>query len=204
MTVWDEPTSTPPPASSPPPKKRLEIDTSASSPPRAHLVSPGDPSLATAPSSRRLTTTGTPRTLMTGCHPGTTLLRRQERERRAIVHGGGLYVGDLEIHEGAVPVSEGGACPCGAGVCHWPNGTSYRGQWEAGRPHGIGLELQEAGEAYFGAWAKGMRLGFGRWVSKDRGCTYFGGWSDGLFHGQGTLQIDDGEHTSTFQRACSS
>ena len=123
--------------------------------------------------------------------PG-TVLHKQEREHRAIVHGGGIYVGELSQDDDAVPVLEGSACPSGVGQCFWPTGTVYRGEWNRGMPHGIGEEVMGNGEIYFGEWVEGRRTGWGRWLGRGGRDVYFGGWLDGQFHGEGTLSLSDG------------
>lgn len=73
----------------------------------------------------------------------------------------------------------------GRGVQQWPrDGSSYDGDWEDGKKHGIGQYAWEGGESYEGGWANDEEHGVGtyRWASGD---SYAGEWSGGRKHGRG-------------------
>lgn len=64
------------------------------------------------------------------------------------------------------------------------DGSSYRGEWLAGRMHGHGVQLMADGEVFDGQFVEGRRSGIGKSVRPD-GEEYEGLWLDGLYHGDG-------------------
>lgn len=64
------------------------------------------------------------------------------------------------------------------------DGSSYRGQWLAGRMHGEGVHTLADGEVYEGSFAAGVRDGKGKVVRAD-GAEYDGFWKGGMYHGEG-------------------
>jgi hypothetical protein len=90
--------------------------------------------------------------------------------------GGGTYEG--QVKDGTRE---------GDGRMKWPNGKSYAGTWEHGRPHGHGLlhAPGERGWTYNGQFKDGQRHGLGRCESLSRRIWYDGEWSGGVQSGLG-------------------
>lgn len=64
------------------------------------------------------------------------------------------------------------------------DGSSYKGEWLAGRMHGDGILQMADGEVYEGSFSEGRRTGSGKVVKAD-GSSYEGLWNDDLYHGEG-------------------
>ena len=64
------------------------------------------------------------------------------------------------------------------------DGSSYSGEWLAGRMHGAGIYKSADGEVYEGAFVEGRRRGQGLLMRAD-GSSYEGLWMDDLYHGEG-------------------
>ena len=64
------------------------------------------------------------------------------------------------------------------------DGSSYHGEWLAGRMHGAGIYKSADGEIYEGSFMDGRRSGHGKIIKSD-GSSYDGGWEDDLYHGEG-------------------
>lgn len=79
----------------------------------------------------------------------------------------------------------------GMGVCMYPNGFMYQGQWKRGREHGRGkLMTADRRTIYEGEWLDGKMHGKGKYNFKSGAC-YEGDWKENLRHGQGTYQLPD-------------
>ena len=64
------------------------------------------------------------------------------------------------------------------------DGSSYKGEWLAGRMHGHGVLAFADGDVYEGSFVEGRRCGNGKLVRAD-GSEYEGLWQDDRYHGQG-------------------
>ena len=64
------------------------------------------------------------------------------------------------------------------------DGSSYKGEWLAGRMHGRGVLTSAGGDVYEGSFVEGRRCGNGKLVRAD-GSEYEGLWQDDRYHGQG-------------------
>ena len=63
-------------------------------------------------------------------------------------------------------------------------GSTYRGEFKDGAPHGAGAEAWDDGERYVGEYRAGLRHGKGEY-SFPNGSKYIGDFEDGYYHGQG-------------------
>jgi 1-phosphatidylinositol-4-phosphate 5-kinase len=72
----------------------------------------------------------------------------------------------------------------GYGVETFTNGDSYRGYYEAGRPHGHGEYHWASGATYTGEFRQGVREGEGRWCGES-GDEYLGHYSADRKNGWG-------------------
>lgn len=59
------------------------------------------------------------------------------------------------------------------------DGSWYGGDWQCGRRHGIGVEVQPNGNRYEGGWKDGLRHGEGLLLFFDRGRSQEGCWTEG-------------------------
>lgn len=64
------------------------------------------------------------------------------------------------------------------------DGSTYKGEWLAGKMHGKGVLTMADGEVYEGAFNEGRRDGTGK-VKRADGAEYEGLWRDDVYHGQG-------------------
>lgn len=64
------------------------------------------------------------------------------------------------------------------------DGSSYKGEWLAGKMHGYGVQTLADGEVYEGSFVEGRREGEGKMKRAD-GAEYDGSWQAGIYHGQG-------------------
>ncbi|MFZ5987585.1 MAG: stalk domain-containing protein [Bacillota bacterium] len=73
----------------------------------------------------------------------------------------------------------------GLGICLWPDGTRYEGEWSYGDMHGKGTTYFPNGEIYEGHFWNSQRSGTGKytWINGD---TYIGEWSEDNRSGIGT------------------
>lgn len=86
-----------------------------------------------------------------------------------------------------------GGVPNGISTITWPNGDAYVGEVVNGVRHGGGsMSMQQGKATYDGAWAHGVRCGWGRQCYPD-GAVYEGGWKGGRHHGHGTLTYASGD-----------
>lgn len=77
----------------------------------------------------------------------------------------------------------------GRGICHWPDGTWYDGEWSGMKRAGRGVAFhryQSSGDTYEGEVLDGERHGHGKYTYAD-GSTYTGLYQKGLKHGAGVL-----------------
>jgi adenylate kinase len=72
----------------------------------------------------------------------------------------------------------------GLGALRTKAGTTYVGEWSAGKRHGNGTMTYADGGVYSGAWAYGKRHGKGTFTYKG-GDVYTGMWHAGDKHGEG-------------------
>lgn len=66
----------------------------------------------------------------------------------------------------------------------YEDGSSYSGEWLAGRMHGAGIYRAADGEEYEGTFVEGRRSGSGV-LKKPDGSSYDGLWKDDVYHGEG-------------------
>lgn len=64
------------------------------------------------------------------------------------------------------------------------DGSTYKGEWLAGRMHGRGVLTLVDGEVYEGGFVEGRREGDGK-VKRADGAEYEGLWMNGMYHGNG-------------------
>jgi len=82
----------------------------------------------------------------------------------------------------------------GFGVCVWPDGSRYEGQWRYGTMTGKGT-FTFKGNKYVGMWLNGKKHGQGKLVYAD-GSVYEGEFKNDKKHGYGKLKTLSGEeHT---------
>ena len=74
------------------------------------------------------------------------------------------------------------------GSCVTHDGAQYKGQLQAGKPHGKGSALFENGDTYEGEYVKGKRQGEGIYTFSD-GEKYDGEWFQDQQHGYGTFGL---------------
>ena len=72
------------------------------------------------------------------------------------------------------------------GSCKTHDNGQYKGQMQAGKPHGKGNTLFENGDTYEGEYVKGKRQGQGIYTFSD-GEKYDGEWFQDQQHGYGTF-----------------
>ena len=95
---------------------------------------------------------------------------------------------DGEVYEG--DVVEGARE--GVGICLFPNGLLYQGQWLQGKEHGTGKLMTHGRKViYEGEWSEGKMNGKGRYVFPSGG-VYEGDWRENMRHGQGTYLLPGG------------
>lgn len=74
-----------------------------------------------------------------------------------------------------------------------PNGDSYMGQMEDGKPHGYGVYISTKGDRYDGRWEYGVEQGRGT-LTYANGDVYKGNWWNGSWQGQGTFTNQKGRY----------
>ena len=93
------------------------------------------------------------------------------------------------------------------GICIWPNGEVYKGQWRGPgdstgvtegmslltQRHGVGTMFTSNGGTYEGEWQRGQQNGFGTYTGREGGTTYVGYYKDNMKHGIGTM-TNEGVH----------
>ena len=67
----------------------------------------------------------------------------------------------------------------GSGVCLWPDGRYYRGEYFLDKKHGHGEFKWPDGRSYTGEWANGKQNGRGFYKSSENEETIEGFWSKG-------------------------
>uniref|UniRef100_A0A914XT43 Junctophilin n=1 Tax=Panagrolaimus superbus TaxID=310955 RepID=A0A914XT43_9BILA len=83
-----------------------------------------------------------------------------------------------------------------SGVYTWPSGSTYAGQWQNGRRHGLGVEARGRW-IYRGEWTQGQRGRYGKREVINAStntitANYMGTWSAGFNDGYGTETYPDG------------
>lgn len=76
----------------------------------------------------------------------------------------------------------------GLGVLRWSDGTIYEGELREDQSRGYGVETYADGGVYSGQFVDDSRCGFGVYAFAD-GRTFAGGWIDGMPHGAGIETI---------------
>ncbi|MCB9296939.1 MAG: caspase family protein [Lewinellaceae bacterium] len=84
-----------------------------------------------------------------------------------------------------------GDCINGAGVCIFPSGARYDGQFRDGKPHGKGILYFSNGDEYNGDWKKGYREGIGIMAFHNQD-KYTGDFEGNLFNGRGIMAYANG------------
>lgn len=84
-----------------------------------------------------------------------------------------------------------GNCTNGYGTYRYSDGTTYRGEWKNGEPHGKGRAEYLSRGVYQGEWRDGKPHGQGSHKYSDGG-IYTGEFLDGDKHGQGTYRYPNG------------
>jgi hypothetical protein len=74
------------------------------------------------------------------------------------------------------------------GLCNYPDGKTYEGEWLDGKPHGRGIKGWPDGRKYDGMWAQGKPVGQGRKIYPD-GRAKEGYWEEGRFIEDGGKQF---------------
>lgn len=99
-------------------------------------------------------------------------------EEQTIKIYGETYVGTFTMTNGK---------PQGKGtITNERRDNMYTGQFEGGKPHGVGKMEDERGDIYEGKWKNEKKNCTGKHISVH-GDIYEGGWLDGRKHGQGTM-----------------
>lgn len=83
----------------------------------------------------------------------------------------------------------------GRGVCVWPDGKRYCGEWRHGVISGTGEMTWPDGRSYEGQFEAGVKQGTGTFRWKD-GRKYEGDWEDDFQHGHGVFTSADGEQVT--------
>ena len=78
-----------------------------------------------------------------------------------------------------------------SGVYKWPQGTTYQGQWQNGRRHGLGIEYR-GNWSYKGEWTQGNKGRYGVRCSNLSQARYEGTFANGLQDGYGSETYADG------------
>lgn len=101
---------------------------------------------------------------------------------------GATYMGDIRQPDGMRH---------GEGLCLWPDGAHYEGQWASGKAHGFGHFEYADGAAYDGQWRHGKAHGRGIFIRAD-GSRFESEWRDNapvlatpLPHGRGHIRWSD-------------
>ena len=71
------------------------------------------------------------------------------------------------------------------GTYKMKDGGEYKGEMQAGKPHGKGRTTWKDGDVFEGEYVKGKRQGFGTYTFAD-GEKYEGEWMQDHQHGKGT------------------
>ncbi|XP_015423803.1 PREDICTED: ALS2 C-terminal-like protein [Myotis davidii] len=93
---------------------------------------------------------------------------------------------------------------CGYGICEYGTDEVYKGYFQAGLRHGLGV-LESTPQAphpckYTGHWERGQRSGYGIQEDGDRGERYIGMWQADQRHGPGLIVTQAGVcYQGTFQ-----
>jgi len=88
--------------------------------------------------------------------------------------------------EALAAVEAGGALPSGGEIVPYPDGSTYKGQVQEGKRHGVGTWTSPNGQ-YEGAWENDYQWGEGKQLWSD-GRVYIGQFQKGKFHGQGRME----------------
>lgn len=73
----------------------------------------------------------------------------------------------------------------------WPSGSTFEGQWQNGKRHGLGVETRGRW-TYRGEWTQGFKGRYGVRQSLSSGAKYEGTWANGLQDGYGSETYADG------------
>lgn len=84
-----------------------------------------------------------------------------------------------------------GDCISGHGVCVFPSGARYEGDFERGKIHGLGTLHFANGHTYIGNWSDQKRHGRGRFRFAS-GDEYLGDFSANVMEGQGVMTYANG------------
>ena len=74
------------------------------------------------------------------------------------------------------------------GEATFKDGSTYKGEFRYGNPHGNGIYTWTDGETYDGELSAGLRHGKGTHTYKNND-VYSGDWEFGMMHGQGTCLL---------------
>jgi hypothetical protein len=80
----------------------------------------------------------------------------------------------------------------GIGVVKFGDGTTYQGEWVLDHPKGYGVELYPDGGVFKGRFWNDARHGLGAYYFAN-GQRYFGRWNTGVRHGEGVEMGKSGE-----------
>ena len=70
----------------------------------------------------------------------------------------------------------------------------YEGGWAGGQRSGTGVCLYPDGSLFEGEWVRGREHGKGKLLTATRAVIYDGEWLDGLMHGKGVYKYASGDH----------
>jgi hypothetical protein len=79
----------------------------------------------------------------------------------------------------------------GSAEYRWPTGRTYVGDWNNGKPHGMGTMELTNGERFSGMWEQGRRHGHGE-LTRAQGGHYVGEFVNGVRQGEGVERSADG------------
>lgn len=99
-------------------------------------------------------------------------------------------IGFLPVLDAQVDCIEGN-CINGNGVCLFPSGAKYVGEFQDGKIHGVGTLYFSNGDQYTGEWVNQYRQGKGR-LEFDNGDQYTGQFHRNKFEGKGTMAYANG------------
>lgn len=104
-------------------------------------------------------------------------------------HGKGKYEFRKEVYEGEWKWDQ----RHGRGTLKCSDGTSIKGDFQNGRPHGFATVVDQKGTVvYEGEFKDGKRHGLGRQLF-DSGDMYDGGWQQGRLHDRGVYYFTNGD-----------
>lgn len=86
----------------------------------------------------------------------------------------------------------------GCGKMIFSNKNRYEGEFKEDLINGHGIMIYNDGSTYNGMWLNNLKNGYGTYINKIQNIRYFGEWEDDMYHGIGTLYVDNGIYSGDF------